>query len=138
MFNLIPYLTILENVLLPLQFSPARRARLGGVTPEQEAGRLLTALGIHDSGLSSQPVMELSIGQQQRVAAARALIGRPDVLIADEPTSSLDADAREDFLQLLITECDTFGTTVLFVSHDRSLSGLFQRTLALGDVNGVP
>lgn len=137
MFNLIPYLTILENVLLPLQFSPARLGRLGAVPPAQEAGRLLTALGLEDRDLLSRPVVELSIGQQQRVAAARALIGRPDVLIADEPTSSLDADAREDFLRLLMSECDAFGTTVLFVSHDRSLSSLFQRALTLADVNGV-
>jgi len=137
MFNLIPYLTIRENVLLPLQFSPARRNRLDRMEPEHEAERLLSALGLVGAGPLSRPVMELSVGQQQRVAAARALIGRPDVLIADEPTSSLDADARENFLRLLMNECEDSGTTVLFVSHDRSLSPLFDRTLALGDLNGA-
>ena len=135
MFNLIPYLTIRENVLLPLQFSPARRERLGGTAPEQEAERLLSALGVASDALAGRAVIDLSVGQQQRVAAARALIGRPDVLIADEPTSALDADARADFLELLMNECKVFGITVLFVSHDRSLTPLFERTLALADVN---
>lgn len=135
MFNLIPYLTIRENVLLPLQFSRARRERLGAVAPEQEAERLLAALGIASGDLADRAVTDLSIGQQQRVAAARALIGRPDVLIADEPTSALDADARAEFLQLLMNECRAFGTTVLFVSHDRSLSPVFERTLSLAEVN---
>jgi putative ABC transport system ATP-binding protein len=138
LFNLIPYLTIRENVLLPLQFSPARRERLGGVPPEEELERLLIALGLVNKDLLHRPVAELSIGQQQRVAAARALMGRPDILIADEPTSSLDADARTEFLQLLMTECHTFGTTVLFVSHDRALSPLFARTLTLADLNRAP
>jgi putative ABC transport system ATP-binding protein len=137
MFNLIPYLTIRENVLLPLQFSPGRRERLGGVAPEQEAERLLSALGLASDGLSGRAVIDLSIGQQQRVAAARALIGRPDILIADEPTSALDADARADFLRLLMNECEASGMTVLFVSHDRSLSPLFGRTLALAEVNST-
>ena len=135
MFNLIPYLTIRENVLLPLRFSAARRERLGDVSAEREAERLLRSLGLTGP---DRPVVELSIGQQQRVAAARALIGRPDVLIADEPTSSLDADAREDFLRLLMSECDAFGITVLFVSHDRALGEFFGRNLKLSDVNACP
>jgi putative ABC transport system ATP-binding protein len=137
MFNLIPYLTIRQNVLLPLQFSRARRERLGEVAPEQEAERLLAALGLASGNLAHRAVTDLSIGQQQRVAAARALIGRPDVLIADEPTSALDADARTDFLQLLMNECLASGTTVLFVSHDRTLSPLFERTIALAEVSSA-
>jgi putative ABC transport system ATP-binding protein len=137
MFNLIPYLSILENVILPLQFSPARAGRLGTTSAEDEAVRLLVALGLRAGEFLNRPVMELSMGQQQRVAAARALIGRPQVLIADEPTSSLDADARQSFLRLLMNECQETGTTVLFVSHDRSLSSLFDRSLALGDINSA-
>lgn len=137
MFNLIPYLTVRENVLLPLRFSPTRRARLGSDTAEHEAERLLTALGLTGDDLLDRAVTALSIGQQQRVAAARALIGRPEVLIADEPTSSLDAAARENFLQLLINECESFGTTLLFVSHDRSLRSLFPRTLELAELNAI-
>lgn len=131
MFNLIPYLSIRENVLLPLQFSPARRERLRQEAPEQEAERLLSALGLEGAEFLNRSVLELSIGQQQRVAAARALIGRPDVLIADEPTSSLDVDAREGFLRLLMNECRLFGTTVLFVSHDRALGSNFDRSICL-------
>jgi putative ABC transport system ATP-binding protein len=135
MFNLIPYLTVRANVLLPLQFSPARRERLGGGTPESEALRLLSALGLVGRDLSSRPVTQLSTGQQQRVAAARALIGRPELLICDEPTSSLDEDTRADFLRLLMNECAAYGATMLFVSHDRTLARLFDRAIALADVN---
>jgi putative ABC transport system ATP-binding protein len=135
MFNLIPYLSVRENVLLPLRFSRARAARIGTSDADAEALRLLTALGLAGNDLIDRPVSQLSIGQQQRVAAARALIGRPDILVADEPTSSLDADARQDFLRLLLSECRAFGTTLLFVSHDASLAGVFDRTLSLAELN---
>jgi putative ABC transport system ATP-binding protein len=134
-FNLLPYLSITANVMLPLQFSPVRRRRLAGVRAEEEASRLVLALGLAEPDVQQRPVHQLSIGQQQRVAAARALIGRPEILIADEPTSSLDADTRGDFLRLLMTECAQFGTSVLFVSHDRALSGLFDRSVALHELN---
>jgi putative ABC transport system ATP-binding protein len=138
MFNLIPYLTVRENVLLPLQFSRGRRRRLEGLSPAGEAIRLLGALGLLEAGLLERPVTELSIGQQQRVAAARALIGRPEIIVADEPTSALDADTRLGFLELLMSECRSFGTTLLFVSHDSSLSGQFDRSLAMSDINSAP
>lgn len=138
MFNLIPYLTVRENVLLPLQFSAARRQRLAGVAPAAEALRLLGALGLLGQGLLERQVTQLSIGQQQRVAAARALIGRPEILVADEPTSALDADTRADFLELLMNECRAFDITLLFVSHDSSLSGLFDRALAMTHLNRAP
>ena len=77
----------------------------------------------------------LSIGQQQRVAAARALIGQPELVIADEPTSALDADSREVFLQLLFSECRAAGASLLFVSHDQSLAPLFDRSLSLAELN---
>jgi putative ABC transport system ATP-binding protein len=138
MFNLIPYLTVRENVLLPLQFSAARRQRLTDLAPAAEVLRLLEALGLRRQGLLDRQVTQLSIGQQQRVAAARALIGRPEILVADEPTSALDADTRAGFLRLLIDECRAFDTTLLFVSHDSSLSGLFDRSLAMSDINRAP
>ncbi|MFZ9304072.1 MAG: ATP-binding cassette domain-containing protein [Steroidobacteraceae bacterium] len=134
MFNLIPYLSVLENVLLPADFSPARAVRVGGDL-QAEGRRLLGALGLGASDIQSRAVTELSIGQQQRVAAARALLGKPEIIVADEPTSSLDHDAREDFLQLLMGECRTQGSTLLFVSHDTSLGHLFDRTISLGDLN---
>ena len=83
----------------------------------------------------ARDVTELSIGQQQRVAAARALLGRPAIIVADEPTSALDHDSRESFLQLLMDECRDQGATLLFVSHDTSLGALFDRVVSLQDIN---
>ncbi|MFM7397237.1 MAG: ATP-binding cassette domain-containing protein [Gammaproteobacteria bacterium] len=135
MFNLIPYLGVLENVLLPAQFSPARAARIPGGDLEAEGRRLLAALGLGSPDYLQRPVTELSIGQQQRVAAARALLGRPGIIVADEPTSSLDYDSREDFLRLLMNECRAQESTLLFVSHDTSLGPLFDRNLSLREIN---
>jgi putative ABC transport system ATP-binding protein len=135
MFNLIPYLSVLENVLLPLEFCSQRRQRMDGAEPRVEALRLLRVLGIGSDELLNRPVTRLSIGQQQRVAAARALIGRPEIIVADEPTSALDADARASFLQLLMSECQEFSSTLLFVSHDASLGALFDRSLSMSEIN---
>jgi putative ABC transport system ATP-binding protein len=135
-FNLIPYLSVLDNILLPCRFSKNResRTRKNGNSPRDEAQRLLQALDL-DSSLQSRPVTDLSVGQQQRVAAARALIGRPEILIADEPTSALDADRQGNFLELLLHECEAAQSTVLFVSHDRRLSRHFTRNISLQDIN---
>jgi putative ABC transport system ATP-binding protein len=132
-FNLLPFLDVLGNVVLPCRFSPRRAKR--AKDPTAEAMRLLHALGLDAEQLRRCPARELSVGQQQRVAAARALIGAPEILIADEPTSALDADARAVFLRLLFAECERAGTTLLFVSHDKSLAHLFTRTLSLSDIN---
>mgnify|MGYP006144332187 CR=1 FL=1 len=132
-FNLLPFLSVQDNVTAALTFSPAKRARLKG-SPEQEARRLLAELQLPDEALH-RPVHALSIGQQQRVAAARALIGQPELVIADEPTSALDFDAREAFLQLLFAECRAAGASLLFVSHDQSLAPLFDRHLSLAELN---
>ena len=137
MFNLIPYLTIAENVTLPCRFSTRKlkktSERSGG--PFQEATRLLGALNLADPELLRRPVTDLSVGQQQRVAAARALIGAPDIVIADEPTSSLDAGHREAFIKLLFQECEQAGTTLVFVSHDGLLARFFDRSVALQTIN---
>lgn len=136
MFNLVPYLPLIANVTLPCRFSARRRARAeAGGSLEQEARRLLTHMHLDVDALSGRPVAELSVGQQQRVAAARALIGAPEVIIADEPTSSIDADAREAFVDLLFAEVAATGATLLFVSHDRSLASAFDRALGLGSIN---
>ncbi|MBQ7607199.1 MAG: ABC transporter ATP-binding protein [Desulfovibrionaceae bacterium] len=133
-FNLVPYLSIVENVLIPCRFSAARCARAGGRHAEEAACALLTRLDLSPT-LWDKPVFRLSIGQQQRVAAARALIGLPDLLIADEPTSALDTDRREAFLHLLLEECEKQNTSVLFVSHDTSLESSFSRRLRMSALN---
>ena len=137
MFNLVPYLSVTENVLLPCRFSARRHERALANDPDlpSAANRLLAEMGLNDPGLLKRAVSNLSVGQQQRVAAARALIGSPDLVIADEPTSSLDADAQDSFLRLLFDEVRKIGATLLFVSHDRRLEGRFDRAIALGEIN---
>jgi putative ABC transport system ATP-binding protein len=137
-FNLVPYLSILENVLIPCRFSARRRARAisQAGSAERAAQNLLQALDLRPE-LWERRVTLLSVGQQQRVAAARALIGSPELLIADEPTSSLDADRRRDFLRLLLRECENSGSTLIFVSHDRSLAAEFSSTANFEELNTI-
>lgn len=136
-FNLLPYLSLLENVLLACRFSRKRQERIAAanVTPADEAARLLTHLGLDHQTLAGRGVHQLSTGQQQRVAVARALIGQPELVICDEPTSALDADARDAFLTLLSVETQAAGATLIFVSHDRSLASGFDRSISLNAVN---
>lgn len=134
MFNLLPYGSVLDNVILPLSFAPRRAARaasVGGI--ETEARRLLTALDLPER-LFSAPAAQLSIGQQQRVAAARALIGTPEIVIADEPTSALDRANQDRFLDLLFAQVEASGTTLLMVSHDSDLARRFSRTIQLSEL----
>ncbi|MCU7798372.1 MAG: ATP-binding cassette domain-containing protein, partial [Candidatus Thiodiazotropha sp. (ex Myrtea spinifera)] len=137
LFNLIPYLSVLENVALPCRFSRLRKQKATGSGKHlyDEAMRLLGHLNMAHEHLIHRPVTELSVGQQQRVATARALIGAPEIIIADEPTSALDSDMRQAFLRLLFQECEETGTTLLFVSHDRQLESLFERHITLDDIN---
>ncbi len=131
-FNLLPWLSARDNVLLPCTFSARRYARAGN--PATEATRLLERLDLAVD-LWDKPAAELSVGQQQRVAAARALIGKPEILIADEPTSALDAERQQVFIDLLLTEAAAVGATLLFVSHDQRLAAHFDRVLSLADIN---
>ena len=129
-FNLLPYLSVLDNVRLPCRFSPTRAAR---AAPDA-AQSLLARTGLAQR-LWAQPAGALSVGQQQRVAAARALIGAPEVVIADEPTSALDEDLRESFMALLLGACAEAGSALLFVSHDRRLAERFGRVVDLPAIN---
>ncbi len=137
MFNLVPYLSALDNVLLPCRFSPQRRKRAaadhGGI--RAAALRLLEHLGLGARAQLAARAGDLSVGQQQRVAAARALIGNPGLVLADEPTSALDAELKHDFIDLLLAECRASGSTLLFVSHDRSLERHFDRSLDFTALN---
>jgi putative ABC transport system ATP-binding protein len=133
MFNLIPYLSVRENITLPVRLSAVRRARLQGEGADEAAARLSAQLEI--SSLLEQSVATLSVGQQQRVAVARALIGAPELIVCDEPTSALDADRRDRFLELLFASVDGAGSTLVFVSHDLALAERFGRTVLLPSIN---
>lgn len=134
-FNLIPYLSVYENIELPLRLSKARRAKLDSTDYNLVIRGLCGSLGIAD--LLDKSVGLLSVGQQQRVAVARAMIGRPDIILADEPTSALDTDHREKFLKILFELAEFYETTVLFVSHDRTIESLFSRAVSLSSINRV-
>ncbi len=135
MFNLLPYGSVIDNVLLPLSFSETRRARAeaeGGVTAA--AARLLESLGIESALIENTSAASLSVGQQQRVAAARALIGSPELIIADEPTSSLDRNRQQAFLDLLFEDVAAANATLIMVSHDESLGRRFSRVADLTEI----
>lgn len=126
-FNLLPYLDVLDNVLLPCRFSRQRRLRAESRGHLHQVARdLLTDLALPPQ-LLRRDVTRLSVGQQQRVAVARALIGAPELIIADEPTSALDSDHRDRFIELLLEQAELAGSTILFVSHDRALARHFDR-----------
>ncbi|MEM5428541.1 ATP-binding cassette domain-containing protein [Cupriavidus oxalaticus] len=130
--NLLPYLSVLDNVLLGCKFSARRRQRTAeqGGGPAAAAGMLLARLDLPEP-IWSRPAAQLSVGQQQRVAAARALLGRPELVLADEPTSALDADRQAAFMDLLRHECGAAGASLVFVSHDASLMPSFDRHVGL-------
>ncbi|CAG2137792.1 ATP-binding cassette domain-containing protein [Cupriavidus plantarum] len=126
--NLLPYLSVLDNVLLACRFSAARRERVReqGDNPADAAAMLLGRLDLPEA-LWHRPASQLSVGQQQRVAAARALLGRPQLILADEPTSALDAARQAAFMDLLQRECRAVGASLIFVSHDERLARHFDR-----------
>ena len=129
--NLVPYLTVLENIQLAGHFaSNNKRAE------RAEISELLTGLHLSEA-LINRKAMDLSLGQQQRVAIARALINKPEVIIADEPTSALDFDARDAFIDEMLTTAKAHGCSILFVSHDLSLAAKFDQVVELESLNQV-
>ena len=117
-FNLLPYLSAYQNVLLAQQFSPARRQRLNAQqsSHKQQAQNLLLQLGLTESD-TERPAHQLSVGQQQRVAAARALFGSPALIIADEPTSALDPEMIKEVLDAMV-DLAKAGMTMIVVTHE--------------------
>jgi putative ABC transport system ATP-binding protein len=137
-FNLLPYLSVLDNVLLPCGFSRLRSEHAGdtGAAVRTSALGLLEQMGLGPA-FARREAATLSVGQQQRVAAARALIGRPGLVIADEPTSALDEGLRESFMRVLLDACADAGSALVFVSHDARLAARFTRQVDLRALNGA-
>jgi putative ABC transport system ATP-binding protein len=131
-FNLIPYLNAIDNIELARSFS----ARQDRVAKRTSAASLLESLNVAPAEWK-RPTSRLSMGQQQRVAIARALVNHPEILIADEPTSSLDQQNRDNFLSVLMTLVAEQNMTLLFVSHDMALARHFSRVQALSDFSQV-
>jgi putative ABC transport system ATP-binding protein len=124
-FHLLPRLTVLENVLLPRRFL---RESVPGL--EERARMLLTRVGLGDR-LDHRP-NELSGGQMQRAAIARALVMQPTLLLADEPTGNLDSKSAADVLSLL-EEVHTAGQTIVLVTHDNDVAARAARRIQLRD-----
>jgi len=131
-FNLLPWLDVRANVILPCRFSRSRTKRAGNVA--RAADELLDAMDLAPE-MRGKRADELSVGQQQRVAAARALIGKPQLVLADEPTSALDSDRRQAFIELLFAQIEAAGSALLFVSHDPDLARDFDREVSLPEIN---
>ncbi|MGE3760070.1 MAG: ATP-binding cassette domain-containing protein, partial [Pseudobdellovibrionaceae bacterium] len=127
----IPYLTVRENIELPIRLLKHNEKVVANLSSNIKD--FSERLGI--AGILGESVTELSVGQSQRVAVARALVGQPQLILADEPTSSLDSDHREKFIRLLFELCDKSNISVLFVSHDRSIEKLFSRSVSLEEIN---
>ncbi|MGQ0693949.1 MAG: ABC transporter ATP-binding protein [Nitrospiraceae bacterium] len=123
-FHLIPTLTALENVAVPLELNGEQRAGM-------RAAELLAAVGLSDR-MGHYPV-QLSGGEQQRVAVARAFACRPPILLADEPTGNLDSATGAQVIELLLSMHRDHGTTLVFVTHDSTLTTSMQRVLSMRD-----
>jgi putative ABC transport system ATP-binding protein len=127
-FNLLPMLTAAENIALPLKLA-------GGKPDQQWLDELVATVGLTER-LTHRP-SELSGGQQQRVAVARALVSRPSVMFADEPTGNLDSTTSGEILALLRKSVDTLGQTTVMVTHDAHAAAIADRVLFLADGNIV-
>ena len=130
-FNLLPYANVIDNIVLPLYFSKQRSKKVENKI--NAAVNLCDQLRLPESILN-QKASNLSVGQQQRVAVARALIGSPSIIVADEPTSSLDTEAQELFLDLMFDQISKNSSTLLMVSHDKSLTNYFDQVIDINEI----
>ena len=130
-FNLLPYLNLIDNVLLPCYFSKSRQQKAMTYGSLKKAAKELLSLLCIEESLFENLASQISVGQQQRVAIARALIGEPEIIIADEPTSSLDKDSRDVFIKLLLKQAEKSNSTIIFVSHDIELAKYFDKSISI-------
>lgn len=122
-FNLLAGFSAIENVMVALMFSDIPRAE-----HRERAAKLLASLGIERI---DAPPEQLSVGQQQRVAVARALVCEPELVLADEPTASLDPENAAGAIELIQNACKSQNAALLCVSHDPSMAARFERTMSL-------
>lgn len=129
-FNLIPYLSVIENLRLPSYF-------LSNLPVDQSLQEriehLLSSIQLDPKQILNKKAYELSVGQQQRLAVVRALLHKPDLIIADEPSSALDSDARDAFMNILTKESAESCCSLLFVSHDQDLAKYFDTKIDIRD-----
>ena len=130
-FNLLPYASVIDNIILPLYFSKIRANKI--INQRETALNICKSLRLPNS-IKDMQASKLSVGQQQRVAVARALIGNPSLIIADEPTSSLDNDTQKNFLELMFRQIQENKSSLLMVSHDTSLASYFDRVIDINDI----
>jgi putative ABC transport system ATP-binding protein len=121
-FNLLPYLTVKNNILLGKAYSNRKQS----LSNNDEIKMIMDKLSLNFNELINRKAFELSIGQQQRVAVARALIGKPEIILADEPTSALDKNNQKEFIDLLFKSLNENEQGLIMVSHDKKLSNKFK------------
>jgi putative ABC transport system ATP-binding protein len=131
-FNLLPFLTVEENIELPSKLFASRFQKSTQIfgSVQKHIDTLCNALHLQPS-LRRRQARFLSVGEQQRVAAARALLGCPALIVADEPTSALDEDNKLDFLNLLLSTASAQYTSVVTVSHDMRIASMFDHVFQM-------
>ena len=130
-FNILEFISPINNILLPHYFSNKKNK----ISAYHKAKSLAEKLGISEKMLHQKNSKELSVGQKQRIAIIRALINSPKIILADEPTSALDYKNKERFLSLLFDLCEKSGTSILMVSHDKSIASKFDEALFINNLN---
>ncbi|WP_066014628.1 ATP-binding cassette domain-containing protein [Endozoicomonas atrinae] len=136
-YRLVPYLSAFDNILLPCYFSQKRRyeAERRSGTAAKDAIRLIRKLSLRDPSRLSKNAAQYSAGQQQRFAIARALIGKPEMVLADEPASAMDCRGKKAVYQLLQEECRASGATLICTTHDENGIDGFDRYVNMDTLN---